>query len=250
MNELSEDETIKALNKIIDLSHANLFSNDKKALNYLANRGISDSTISYFKLGYLPKDVGTLIRFVGKDSLFKLGILTADKITKKIICRFKDHSLIIPIYDVYGNPIAIMGRTLIPDAKREKLGLIKYINTYYKKSQSLFGLNHNKKFIIKHDKAYVVEGNFDVIMAYQNGMKNVVATCGTFLSQTQHILLARYCSNIHLMFDNDEAGQEASETVFNKYKDKDVNIFKSSLPSEVKDLDEYFKMHSKLKIIN
>lgn len=239
-SELTLEEKHLAFNKVIELCHANLFAGATDILSYLYARGISDETINTFKIGAMPKNISILTKYVGKRPLFKCGIIGFDGYQS--ISRYSDHRLIIPVFNECSNPIAIIGRTILSEKERESKTLIKYINTFYKKGKSLFGLNYAKEAIRKSGKAYVVEGNFDVIMAYQNGMRNVVASSGTFLTKHQVLLLSRYTDTVSVLFDNDEAGQLASKKINDSYKEFDaVKIQVSKLPSRVKDLDEYFR---------
>ena len=243
--ELTFEEKTEVLEKVIQFCHANLFNEDNKVLQYLQSRGVYDATARLFEIGSFPRDPNVLVRFVGKNSLYKCGIISVDKESKDVISKFNIHELIIPIRDVHGRAVALMGRSLMSEVDRSNLGLPKYTNTSFKKSKSLFGLNLTKDLIRAKNKAFVVEGNFDVITAYQNGMKNVVASSGTFLSKPQLLLLARYTDDVRLLFDNDDAGQEASGKILKKYSYDAVNIKAAHLPSNVKDLDEYFRAKAK-----
>lgn len=238
--EITEEEKRLGIAKLINLCHANLFvGNNNPVLKYLHKRGISDATINKFKIGSFPDDCELVARFMGKTAAFKTGIVSKGE-DGYLTSKFLVHKLIIPIYNEFGQDIAIIGRCLYPETKRTELGLVKYINTSFKKGNCLYGLNFTRDSIRKHNKVYIVEGNFDVITAFQNGMKNVVATSGTMLTRQQLVILARYTDNIKLMFDNDEAGQISSDKVLKKYTNLGLNIEKANLPQDVKDLDEYF----------
>ncbi len=85
----------------------------------------------------------------------------------------------------------------------------------------------------------MVEGYFDVITSHQAGLTNVVATSGTYLSTKQTMLLSRYCENIKVLFDNDEAGQRASEKFIKRCATDGINLKEVFLPDGYKDIDEY-----------
>lgn len=237
--EITEEEKRLAITKLISLCHANLFVGSNPVLKYLHKRGIADATINKFKIGSFPDDCELVARFMGKTAAFKTGVVSKGA-DGYLTSRFLAHKLIIPIYNEFGQEIAIIGRCLYSEKKRTELELPKYINTSFKKGNCLYGLNFTRDSIRKHDKVYIVEGNFDVINAYQNGMRNVVATSGTMLTRQQIVILARYTKNLKLMFDNDEAGQISSEKALKKYSSIGLNIDKANLPQDVKDLDEYF----------
>lgn len=239
-DELSFEQKAEVLEKVIQLCHANLFNGKNKVLKYLHSRGVYDATARLFQIGCFPPDLNVLVRFVGKSALYKCGIISFNKQDKSIKSKFNTHKLIIPIRDVHGRAVALMGRCLMSDKVRESKKLPKYTNTFFKKSKCLFGLNLTKDFIRNKNKVFVVEGNFDVITAYQHGMRNVVATSGTFLSKPQLALLTRYTDDVRLLFDNDSAGREASSKILKKYTYDAVNITAARLPENIKDLDEYF----------
>lgn len=245
--ELTEEEKRTSITKLINICHANLFVGSNPVLKYLHKRGITDATINKFKLGSFPSDCDLVAKFMGRTPAFKTGIISS-KPDGYLTSRFLVHQLIIPIYNEFNQELAIIGRCLYSEEKRSQLGLAKYINTSFKKGNCLFGLNFTRDHIRKSDQAYVVEGNFDVITAYQNGMRNVVATSGTSLTRQQLIILTRYTDNIKLLLDNDEAGQIASQKMIQKYSNLQINLQKANLPPDVKDLDEYFIKHpTKLK---
>jgi DNA primase len=241
ITEISEEEKQLGIAKLINLCHANIFVGNNPVLKYLNKRGISDATINKFKIGAFPTDTELVARFMGRTPAFKTGIISSTNNT--LHSRFSTHQLIIPIYNEFQHPIAIIGRCLLPEAKRTELNLAKYINTSFKKGNCLFGMNFAKDAIRKQNQVYVVEGNFDVITAYQNGMKNVVATSGTMLTRQQIIILSRYTDSIKIMFDNDEAGQTSSQKALKKYSNLGLNVEIAHLPQDVKDLDEYFIKH-------
>lgn len=240
--ELDREERIEALNRLITFCHANLYSSESKTLQYLRGRGIYDATARLFNIGSFPSDLGMLERFMGTKALADLGVVYKNYSDNSYWSRFSDHPLIIPIYDSHGEPEALMGRTIMSEKNRKLRKLPKYINSPFKKSKCLYGLNFSKNAIRLKDRVYVTEGNFDVISAYQNGMKNVVATSGTFLSKHQIVLLSRYTNDIRILMDNDVAGKIAEEKVLKKYSSyKSLSLTVAKLPSKFKDLDEYFK---------
>lgn len=239
--ELAPHEKRLALSKIIKVCHANLFSWGNDVLGYLYKRGISNDTIRRFNLGAFPSDVDILERYVGSWAMYKLGVFNY-RVDEGAVWKFSSHKLIIPIYDQHGDPVAFIGRPIWDNDVIKEKGLPKYINTTFRKGEYLFGLNLSKEYIREKESAYIVEGNFDVITAYQNGMRNVVASSGTFFTKKQLILLSRYAERAKVLFDNDEAGRLASESVSKKYKDNGVlQITSARLPKGVKDLDEYFR---------
>jgi len=234
--------------RLTDVCHELLFSNSS-LLNYLKNRGITDETISKYKIGLFPKDLRKLFKHINPEDLRKHSI-----IYKADSSPFKWHPLVIPIKDIDGKSIAIGCRTLLNEEKRKEMGIEKYRNSTYKKTSHLFGLNYATRAIREHDKIFVVEGYFDAISAHQKDIYNVAATCGTLLSIRQISLIARYTNNICLLFDNDNAGYSSAKRIIDKFNkneiSKEVNITCKFTPIGYKDIDEYIRNNGDLSLLD
>lgn len=186
----------------------------KRALEYLEkDRGLKQSTIKEFQLGYSPEDSRFIDKFlVGKKKfspkdieLAGIGIAQGGGLYDRFSGR-----VIFPLFDHRGNPIGFAGRVL-PWDKRETG---KYINSpetpIYHKSSVLFGLNLTRPIIKKKKVAIVVEGELDLISSYQSGIKNVVAIKGSALTEEQVRLLSRFAPKFILALDSDFAGDVAA----------------------------------------
>lgn len=181
----------------------------EKALEYLKKRGLTDQTIKEFNLGYAPNSWDCLIKF-----LIKRGFTHPELIGAGLTVfsnsggydRFRGR-IMFPLMDIKGQVIAFSGRIL-------GVGEPKYINTsqtlIFDKSSCLFGLNLSKGEIKQKNEAVLTEGEMDMIMSYQSGIKNVVASKGTALTGGQVDLIKKYAENILLCFDKDLAGDSAS----------------------------------------
>lgn len=231
--------------KLTDACH-DLLLKDNSIYGYLTNRGLKDETIRSYKLGAFPKDLRYLFKYVHPEELKKQNIIwQADK------SPFKLFPVVIPIRNVEGQSIAIGCRTLLDDTKRDELGIPKYRNSNYSKTSYLFGLDKAFSYIREMDQVFVVEGYFDVITAHQNGMMNVVATCGTMFSYRQLAVLARYTNNVCLLFDNDAAGRSSAKRVLDKlnYTNMDISLSCKFTPDGFKDLDEYLVKGGSLEFL-
>lgn len=227
------------LGKVIDFCHDNLLD-DRIVSNYIfKTRGISREIASKFKLGAFPTNIFRIINHVGKWDLRTAGILS--EVDGQDFSKFIYNRVIIPIFDIHNRPIGIIGRTLLGEDERVALNVAKYDNTRFPKGSCLFGLNVAKDSIRRSNEAVVVEGNFDVITAHQMGFTNVIASSGSWLTRKQVYLLSRYTQNIKTMFDNDEAGKRATETILKKTAPPGTNISAKEFPEQFKDPDEYFK---------
>lgn len=181
----------------------------QKALEYLKKRGLSDKTIKDFNLGYAPNSWDSLFKFMIKrgftpENLIDAGLAVASR--SGGYDRFRGR-VMFPLVDVKGQIVAFSGRILTT-------GEPKYINTpqtvIFDKSSCLYGLNMSKGEIRQKNFAILTEGEMDMIMSYQAGVKNVVASKGTALTGGQIDLIKKYTDTILLCFDSDLAGDAAS----------------------------------------
>ncbi len=184
----------------------------EKVLAYVKARGMHDSTIKEFEVGFAPDGKDLLYRTLlekkhSKDDLLRSTLVLArDSNGQDIVDRFRLR-LMFPIHDVQGDAIAFGGRAL------KKGEQPKYLNSaeheLYHKGSVLYNLNRAKSFVKDEDLAVFVEGYFDVMASWQAGVKNVVATSGTALTEEQFKLIKRFTKRVALAFDSDSAGQEA-----------------------------------------
>ena len=189
--------------------HNNLYSDaGLKCLEYIKNRGISDSTLKELEAGYCPKGKSVLREKVkGKYSTDTLNDSKLIRYAKDKYMVFFSGRLIFPLID-RDDTIAFSGRKL----NENDFGG-KYINStdtlIYKKSNVLYGLNKTKDYIKEKKYVIIVEGPMDFISLYENGIKNIVSPWGTALGNNQIKLLKMITKNIYINFDTDEgfAGQ-------------------------------------------
>ncbi|MCR4417479.1 MAG: DNA primase [Ignavibacteria bacterium] len=214
----------------------------KNALKYLKSRGINESTIKNFRLGYALSAWDGFVNFIRSNNydfeIFeKLGIIIK-KENGEYYDRFRGR-IIFPVFSVTGRVIAFGGRIIIDDKDQPK-----YLNSpeskIYTKGKTLFGLYQTKDEIRKSQAAILVEGYMDFLSLYQSGIKNVVASAGTALTMDQIILLSRTSSNLYLVFDGDDAGQKAAIRAIELLLQTDVNFKIVALP-EKEDPDSFIK---------
>ena len=180
----------------------------KKAQVYLKKRGLTDETIEQFGIGYAPNSWESLTKFLLKrgytnQEIILSGLGVASK--SGSYDRFRGR-ITYPLIDGKGSLRGFSGRVLHPAEP-------KYINTpqspIFDKSNFLFGLNLSKGSIRDSKEAILVEGEMDMILSFQAGFKNVVASKGTALTSGQIDLIKRYTENLKLGFDMDLAGDNA-----------------------------------------
>lgn len=230
----------KIYEQVAKFCHKRLLE-DNETVAYLKDRGLSEDSITQFEIGLFPQDLRELFSFESPVNLRE-----ADVIYHASSSRFKTQDLIFPIKNVYGNYIAIAGRTRLPESEREKKKIPKYMNSTYAKSQHLFGLNYAKRSILNTGIAYVVEGYFDVITPHQKGIYNIVAVCGKYLSTRHVALLSRYTDKIVLLFDNEEEAQQRANKIVAKKQYEGITLIAANplKNTSAKDIDEYLARHS------
>jgi len=245
----SERESILNLNTLAMQYYSYRLSKaeeGEKAREYIKSRGFGLDTVAEYQLGWATADwQGLLVHLTNKShcspkSLEQAGLITIKPASggkrESRYDRFRDR-LIFPFKDIYGNIIGFAGRVIAD-------GEPKYLNSpetlLYKKGNHLFGFNKARDAIRKENRAVLVEGYFDQICAFQNGIENTVALCGTALTRNQVSLLRKHTVNIALAFDADSAGQAAAQRGFELLLDEEMNVSVVDLPQGY-DPDSYIR---------
>ncbi|MCI8721087.1 MAG: DNA primase [Oscillospiraceae bacterium] len=205
---------------------------------YLEKRKISRKTAMDFGLGASPDSWDALLTAMGEKGYTKADLLAAGLAVSnqkgRIYDKFRNR-LMFPVIDVKGDVVAFGGRVL---DKSEP----KYMNTtetmVYSKRRNLYGINLAKK--TKRPNFILCEGNIDVITLHQAGFDNAVASMGTALTTEQTKILSRYTKELVLCFDNDTAGQLATQKNIEMLKDSEFTVRVLQLPRRLVD-GEYVK---------
>ena len=213
---IDEKESLYVLNSFAQKSFSEQLLETEEgksiALSYLKERAISMESIEKFQLGYSLADASAFAKLAVKSGyeekyLEKTGLcFRTDR--GQLIDRFRGR-VIFPIHTVSGRISGFGGRILKKDDK-----IAKYVNSsasdIYNKSTVLYGIFQAKKSIQKNNCCYITEGYLDVISFHQAGIENIVAPCGTALTELQVKSISRYTNNIVLIFDGDPAGINAT----------------------------------------
>ena len=178
---------------------------------YYRGRHIEDATIEKWSLGWAPSGKTTLVeaaRAAGyKDEYLVAAGLAIQQEDGTLVDKFRER-VMFPIHSVSGRVIAFSGRTLKADNPA------KYVNSpeteIYIKSRNLMGIYFAKSEMARQDRCILVEGNVDVVMMHQMGITNVVASCGTALTEEQVRLIKKFTENVTIMYDGDKAGLHAA----------------------------------------
>ena len=183
----------------------------KAALDYAHRRGMTDETIARFGLGLAADAWDDLLQQANRarvpgEALQQAGLIASND-QGRTYDRFRNR-LIFPINDALGRVVAFGGRTLGDDPA-------KYLNSpetpLFNKSRILYGLDVARQDIGRERQAIIVEGYTDAVLLSQAGVRNVVATLGTALTDS-HVKLLRPLADVLLMcFDSDEAGMRAAD---------------------------------------
>ncbi len=203
----------------------------RTARAYLASRGFTSASIETFRIGFAPESWDYLLKQaeragVPRDGLAHAGLVSQRDGGPGPYDRFRNR-VIFPILDPLNRPIAFGGRTLGEDPA-------KYLNspetTLFRKAENLYGLPQARTAIQEARRAVVVEGYTDVVMAYQVGVANVVATLGTALTAEHVRVLKRYADEVVLVFDSDLAGRRAADRGLELFLAEDVRVYVAALP--------------------
>jgi len=176
-------------------------------------RGINDATLKQCYMGYFPSGaqcIKQLCTYVQAHSF-----LATDLIDAKIVFEGKgmlyspfEDRIIFPIKDHLGRVCGFGGR--IFKAKDERA---KYYNShdheFFNKGSLLFGFDVAKKKVQQDDAVFLVEGYTDCVAMVQAGFENTVATLGTACTLEHLKQLSRYAQRLYVIYDGDEAGQNA-----------------------------------------
>lgn len=215
--------------------------------SYFKERGILDTTMETFQLGYSPKswDAFTseaLRNQYAEEYIVETGLGFKSDRDGKLLDRFRGR-VMFPIHNHIGKVVGFGGRILDKQAK-----MAKYVNSpesdIYQKSYILYGLFQGKKAIRDLDRAILVEGYMDVIALYQAGIENVVASSGTALTVEQIRLLKRFTHHILLIYDADRAGINAALRGIDLLLEQEMAVRVLLLP-EGEDPDSYVKANGK-----
>jgi len=209
-----EKEELYQVNEAAALYFHNLLLNATaaaKAKSYVEKRGFTAKTIADFQLGFSLDKWDALKIYLGERGHSEETMLTAGLLIKAEDGRTYDRfrgKLMFPIRDIRGR-VTGFGARVLDDS------LPKYVNSpqtpTFDKSSTLYGIDRAAAEIRKQDKAIIMEGYMDVIMAHQNSVTNAVASMGTAITDTQVNMLKKLTKNLLLAFDADIAGVEASQ---------------------------------------
>ena len=210
------------------------------ARDYLNSREITDETRKTFRVGYALDSWDALSIHLRQKGATQDQIERSGLVVKKeeggSYDRFRGR-LIFPVMDIQGKPIAFGGRTLRDEDA-------KYINSpetaAYVKGRNLFGLNLTRDEIRRAGFVILVEGFLDLIVPYQFGVRNLVASLGTALTPDQARLVSRFARKVVVNYDGDNAGVQAAKKAIAILLAEDLEVKILVLP-DGSDPDEFIR---------
>ncbi|MCD8820059.1 DNA primase [Staphylococcus gallinarum] len=234
MHELMQEYYHYALKKTVE---------GEAALNYLKERGFTEDLIDSRKIGYAPNNAHFCHDFLQKKGYdiqlaYEAGLLSRNEENFSYYDRFRDR-IMFPLTNAQGRTVGYSGRTYTNQEP-------KYLNSpetpIFQKRKLLYNVDKARRAIRKIDEIILLEGFMDVIKSDQAGLKHVVASMGTQISQEHITFIKKLTSNVTLMFDGDFAGSEATLKTGQMLLQQGLNVFVVQLPKDM-DPDEYIGKH-------
>ena len=241
MHELIQDYYHYALMKTVE---------GEEALNYLRQRGFTDELIKQRQIGYAPDSSHFCHDFLEKkgydiELAYEAGLLSRNEENFSYYDRFRNR-IMFPLKNAQGRIVGYSGRTYNNQEP-------KYLNSpetpIFQKRRLLYNLDKARKSIRQNDEIVLLEGFMDVIKSDYAGLKQVVASMGTQLSQEHMTFLKKLTNNITLMFDGDYAGREATLKTGQALLQQGLNVYAIQLPSGM-DPDEYIGKYGNEAFLN
>ncbi|PTK83582.1 DNA primase [Staphylococcus haemolyticus] len=219
------------------------------ALNYLTKRGFTEELIKSRGIGYAPNHTHFCHDFLQQkgydiELAYEAGLLSRNEENFSYFDRFRDR-IMFPLNNAQGRIVGYSGRTYNNQEP-------KYLNSpetpIFQKRRLLYNLDNARKDIRKNDEAILLEGFMDVIKSDSSGLKPVIASMGTAISDEHITVLKKLTSHITLMFDGDFAGQEATIKTGQHLLQQGFNVFVVQLPKDM-DPDEYISKYGNEKFL-
>src|SRR5215208_844658 len=240
------DEVIQLNGWALEFWEQQLIENNaeaRAAREYVEGRGINEETVKTFRLGYAPNSweaLGNYLRSKGAGiGQIERSGLVVKKEQGGYYDRFRGR-LIFPVTDAQGRPVAFGARAMRPGDEP------KYLNSpetaAYTKGRHLFGLSVTREEMRRKKFAILVEGYLDLIVPFQHGVRNVVASLGTALTTEQAKLLNRFARKVVVNYDGDRAGINAAKRAIEVLLPEDFEVKVLVLP-EGADPDEFIRAH-------
>ncbi|MBX7136751.1 MAG: DNA primase [Oligoflexia bacterium] len=237
-NRLPPQLLYEANNQALKFFALSLASADATVKKYLQSRKLTPEAIKAFAIGFSPKSwgagVGALRGAKIEDEIIHASGLARRNQKGELYDALRGR-LIFPVF-IDNRRVAGFGGRIIPDlfSADERNEAPKYLNSpespVYQKSKIFYGLPQALDAIRRTSQIYLVEGYLDVIGMWQHGVKNVLATCGTSVTEAHASRLSRLAKRVRILFDGDAAGRAAAAKCFNIFMNKGLDVHAIFLP--------------------
>jgi DNA primase len=214
----------------------------RRAREYIEGREITGETRKTFRLGYAPDSWDGLLSYLKHKGATESQLERSGLVVKKDSGGFYDRfrgRVIFPVMDAQGRAVAFGGRIMAQ-------GEPKYLNSpetaAYTKGRHLYGLSQTRDEIRRKKFAILVEGYLDLIIPFQAGVRNAVASLGTALTPEQSKLLGRFARKVVVNYDGDKAGVQAAKRAIETLLAEDFEVKVLVLPDNA-DPDDFIKRH-------
>lgn len=213
-----------------------------RAMQYLRHRGVKPQTLKLFQLGYAKSARRDLVKAATDEGW------TIQQLVDAGLIKNEEHGpqdrfwnrLLFPIQNERGTPVGFGGRALSEEHQP------KYLNSpetiLYNKSKVLYNLDKARQAIYRKGNALLVEGYMDALMLYQHGVENVVAACGTSMSEAHATLLKRFTPEVILVYDGDSAGLQAAQRGLHRLLAAGLRVRIALMPND-EDPDSFTRQH-------
>ncbi len=238
-------KTLEDLNHFaVEYYHRQLLTEraSESARQYLKHRGVQPKTLRAFQLGYATSGRREIVK-AATDKGFTIQQLVDVGLIKDEDKGPQDrfwNRILFPIQNERGVPVGFGGRALSEDHQP------KYLNspatTLYDKSNILYNLDKARQSLYKQQRVLLVEGYMDVLMLYQSGVENVVASSGTSLSENHARLLKRFVPEVVIVYDGDASGFQAAQRGLHQLLAEDLRVRVALLPPG-EDPDSFARQH-------
>jgi DNA primase len=237
------DEMLALLDAATEHFERNLWTAPgTKAREYLLGRGFKKETLERIRTGAAADSWGDLFEVLKRRfpvaALMTAGLVREGQKSNKPYDWFRNRA-VFPILNDGGRIVGFGARSL--DGSEPK-----YLNSpespVYQKSKTLYGLSWAKEAIRKEGHVVLMEGYLDVARALENGVNEVVATCGTALTAAHARLIRRFTEKVIVNFDQDDAGQNAARKSLDLLLEEGLKVHVVELPAG-DDPDTFLKAH-------
>ena len=212
------------------------------ARQYLKHRGVQPKTLRTFHLGYARAGRRDIVK-AATDKGFTIQQLVDAGLIKDEDRGPQDrfwNRILFPIHNERSTPVGFGGRSLSEEHQP------KYLNSpatvLYDKSNILYNLDKARQSIYKKQHVLLVEGYMDVLMLFQSGIENVVASSGTSLSENHAGLLKRFAPDVVIVYDGDASGFQAAQRGLHRLLEAGLRVRIALLPTG-EDPDSFTRQH-------